>query len=116
MLSNLQNITILAPSNDALDSVNSDNIGMLTNSAYLQALLSYHVLNGTYYNTTFSNESMFIPTALMNETYTNVTGGQVVEARLYDNNVTFFSALKENATIVTPVSISQANDEKSMEV
>lgn len=102
MLSNLQNITILAPSNDALDSVNSDNIGMLTNSAYLQALLSYHVLNGTYYNTTFGNESMFIPTALMNETYTNVTGGQVVEARLWDNNVTFFSALKENATIVTP--------------
>ncbi|KAI1767950.1 FAS1 domain-containing protein [Hypoxylon sp. FL1150] len=101
-LNNMQNVTILAPSNDALNSLNSDNIGMLTNSAYLQALLSYHVLNGTYYNTTFTNESMFIPTALTNKTYANVTGGQVVEAQLYNNNVTFFSALKENATIVTP--------------
>ncbi|KAI0160055.1 FAS1 domain-containing protein [Hypoxylon sp. FL1284] len=103
-LSRLENVTILAPSNDALNALtsNSDTIALLTNPAYLQAMLSYHVLNGTYYNTSFSNESMFIPTTLTNMTYTNVTGGQVVEARIYDNNVTFFSALKENATISMP--------------
>ncbi|KAI1396454.1 FAS1 domain-containing protein [Hypoxylon fuscum] len=103
-LNNLRNVTILAPSNDALSSLmsSSDTVSLLSNSGYLQALLNYHVLNGTYYNTSFSNDSVFIPTALTNETYTNVTGGQVVEAQMRDNNVTFFSALKENATIVTP--------------
>ncbi|KAI4862821.1 FAS1 domain-containing protein [Hypoxylon rubiginosum] len=101
-LNNLQNVTVLAPSNDALNALDGDTARLLTNSDYLQALLNYHVLNGTYYNTSFGDDSVFIPTALTNETYTNVTGGQVVEARLNDNNVTFFSALKQNASIVTP--------------
>ncbi|KAI1407655.1 FAS1 domain-containing protein [Hypoxylon sp. FL1857] len=100
-LNNLQNVTILAPNNDALGALN-DTTSLLTDPGYLQALLSYHVLNGTYHNTSFTNQSIFIPTTLTNSTYTNVTGGQVVEARLYDNNVTFFSALKQNASIVTP--------------
>ncbi|KAI0100438.1 FAS1 domain-containing protein [Hypoxylon sp. NC0597] len=100
-LNNLQNVTILAPSNDALGALN-DTASLLSDSGYLQALLSYHVLNGTYHNTSFTNQSVFIPTTLTNSTYTNVTGGQVVEARLYDNNVTFFSALKQNASIITP--------------
>ncbi|KAI1138386.1 FAS1 domain-containing protein [Hypoxylon sp. FL0543] len=99
-LNNLQNVTILAPSNDAFGALN-DTTSLLTDTGYLQALLSYHVLNGTYHNTSFTNQSVFIPTTLTNSTYTNVTGGQVVEARLYDNNVTFFSALKQNASIVT---------------
>ncbi|KAI1099334.1 FAS1 domain-containing protein [Jackrogersella minutella] len=101
---NLKNVTILAPSNDALNALVKDNdtATALANSGYLQALLSYHVLNGTYHNTSFSNESVFIHTTLTNSTYTNVTDGQVVEARLNDNNVTFFSALKQNASIITP--------------
>ncbi|KAF3065261.1 Transforming growth factor-beta-induced protein ig-h3 [Daldinia childiae] len=103
-LNRLQNVTILAPSNDALSAVTSNNESalLLANSDYLQALLSYHILNGTYHNDSFGDESVFIPTLLTNKTYTNVTGGQVVEAQLHDNNVTFFSALKENATIITP--------------
>ncbi|KAI2778001.1 FAS1 domain-containing protein [Daldinia loculata] len=103
-LNKLQNVTILAPSNDAISAQTSNNetAFQLDDSDYLQALLSYHILNGTYHNDSFGNESVFIPTLLTNKTYTNVTGGQVVEARLHDNNVTFFSALKENATIITP--------------
>ncbi|KAI0847195.1 FAS1 domain-containing protein [Daldinia vernicosa] len=103
-LNELQNVTILAPSNDAWSALtsNPETSLLLTNSDYLQAFLSYHVLNGTYYNDSFNDEPVFIPTLLTNESYTNVTGGQVVEARLYDNNVTFFSAMKENATIITP--------------
>ncbi|KAI0884035.1 FAS1 domain-containing protein [Annulohypoxylon maeteangense] len=100
---NLKNVTILAPSNDALESLvkDTDTLSRFTKSGYLQALLSYHVLNGTYHNTSFTNESIFIHTSLDNSTYSNVTGGQVVEARLHDNNVTFFTALKQNASIVT---------------
>ncbi|KAI1454187.1 FAS1 domain-containing protein [Annulohypoxylon moriforme] len=103
-LNNLKNVTILAPSNDALESLTKDNdtLSQFTKSGYLQALLNYHVLNGTYHNSSFTNESVFIHTALTNSTYSNVTGGQVVEARLNDNNVTFFTALKQNASIITP--------------
>ncbi|KAI0378493.1 FAS1 domain-containing protein [Hypomontagnella monticulosa] len=102
-LNDLQNITILAPSNDAFGSLTSsnDSTSLLLDSDYIQALLSYHVLNGTYYNSSFGNDSMFIPTMLTNMNYTNVTDGQVVEARLDNSNVTFFSALKQNASIVT---------------
>ncbi|XDG02620.1 hypothetical protein ABKA04_002235 [Annulohypoxylon sp. FPYF3050] len=103
-LNNLRNVTILAPSNDALNSLTSDHntLSEYTQSGYLRALIDYHVLNGTYHNTSFTNESVFIHTALENSTYTNVTGGQVIEAKLVDNNVTFFTALKQNASIVTP--------------
>ncbi|KAI2607797.1 FAS1 domain-containing protein [Hypoxylon sp. NC1633] len=103
-LNSLQNVTILAPSNDALESLTSDSnsLSELTSSGYLQALLSYHVLNGTYRNSSFGDEAMFIPTILTNSTYTNVTGGQVVEVRRSDGNVTFFSGLRENATVITP--------------
>lgn len=104
----MKNITILAPSNDALGALTSsnDSTSLLFDSDYVQALLSYHVLNGTYYDSSFGNESIFIPTMLTNESYSNVTDGQVVEARLSDNNVTFFSALKQNASVVTAVSTS----------
>ncbi|KAI1802489.1 Fasciclin-domain-containing protein [Daldinia bambusicola] len=103
-LNRLQNVTILAPSNEAFSVLtsNKDSALLLANSDYVRALLNYHILNGTHYNESFGNDATFIPTLLTNNTYTNVTGGQVVEARLHDNNVTFFSALKENATIVTP--------------
>ncbi|KAI8956633.1 Fasciclin-domain-containing protein [Daldinia sp. FL1419] len=103
-LNKLQNVTILAPSNDALKALTSNpqTALQLADSDYLRALLNYHILNGTYHNTSFGDETQFIPTLLSNRTYANVTGGQVVEARPSENNVTFFSALKENATIITP--------------
>jgi uncharacterized surface protein with fasciclin (FAS1) repeats len=99
-------VTILAPNNDALSALlnNSDAAATLSDSGAVDALLSYHVLRGTYYADSFTNTSMFIPTLLVNETYANITGGQRVEARVSDSNVTFFSGLKQNATVLTPVS------------
>ncbi|KAF7531007.1 hypothetical protein G7054_g9318 [Neopestalotiopsis clavispora] len=103
-LDQLSNVTILAPNNDALSALlnNSDAAATLSDSGAVDALLSYHVLRGTYYADSFTNTSMFIPTLLVNETYANITGGQRVEARVSDSNVTFFSGLKQNATVLTP--------------
>lgn len=42
------------------------------------ALLEYHVLNGSFASTAVTNNVQFVSTLLVNETYTNVTGGQVV--------------------------------------
>lgn len=44
--------------------------------------------------------SSFIPTALMNMSYANVTGGQRVEAMMVGKNVEFFGGLLQNVTVV----------------
>lgn len=78
-LSTARNITILAPSNEAFSTfLNASSAAPSTD--VVAALLSYHVLNGTYPSSSVTNTSTIIPTLLNNSTYTNVTGGQVVSA------------------------------------
>ncbi|KAJ4994129.1 fasciclin domain-containing protein [Stagonosporopsis vannaccii] len=99
-LGSAQNITILAPSNDALNAVGNETLSALTaDVGLLTALLQYHVLNGSILSSAITNQSAFVPTLLTNETYTNVTGGQVVEAVANDGNVTFFSGLLANSSV-----------------
>ncbi|KAF0325878.1 fasciclin domain-containing protein [Colletotrichum asianum] len=101
-LAQAQNITILAPSNAALDEFLKTPAVMQAVAAdpgLVSAILSYHVLNGTYYASAFTEQPQFIPTLLQNETYTNITGGQRVQAQTVGGNVTFFTALRENSTV-----------------
>ncbi|KAF4629444.1 hypothetical protein G7Y89_g8700 [Cudoniella acicularis] len=102
-LGNATNITILAPSNEALTTFLNSTAGMNTAniSGAVTALLQYHVLNGTYHN--FTTRPEFIPTMLSNATLANVTGGQRVEATRNGTNVTFLSGLVERSLV------SQAN-------
>ncbi|KAJ4305378.1 hypothetical protein N0V90_000909 [Kalmusia sp. IMI 367209] len=102
-LSQANNITILAPSNDAFTEFASTDAGrdVASNPGLLAALLQYHVLNGTFQSSQVSNTSTFIPTLLTNETYANVTGGQVVEAIQVGNETVFYSGLLQNATVTT---------------
>jgi uncharacterized surface protein with fasciclin (FAS1) repeats len=105
-LNSARNITILAPSNDALATFLNDSqraIAIAQNPGILAALLTYHVLNGTYYASSFTNTSMFIPTLLTNQTYTNITGGQRVQALANNGTVSIYTALKENSTVVAAV-------------
>lgn len=101
-----RNVTLLAPSNDAISALLNSSTGkMLTADPGLaQAVLQYHVLNGTYYASQVTNMSTFIPTMLNNMTYSNVTGGQRVNAILEGSNVTFFSGLNMNTTVMQAVS------------
>ena len=101
-LGSLTNITILAPNNDALGRFLNSSSSVPSADA-VTALLSYHVLNGTYYASNITSTPAFVPTLLANETYANVTGGQVVEAMAMNNSVLFYSGLGENSTVVTPV-------------
>ncbi|KAF7561332.1 hypothetical protein G7046_g2811 [Stylonectria norvegica] len=99
-LANITNITILAPSNDALNAFlnNSAVTAMVAaDSGLVPAILSYHVLNGTYLASDFSTTPMFIESLLANQTYENVTGGQVVEALAQGDTVSFYSALKSES-------------------
>lgn len=99
-LGQLQNITLLAPNNDAFGKLlNSSGAAALTNNdtSLIEALFSYHVLNGSFSNVT---NTSFIPTLLQPPQYANVTGGQVVAAVPGQNGTTFFSGLLQNASSV----------------
>lgn len=102
-LSNATNITILAPSNEAFTEFGNTDLGRLVanDSSLLAALLQYHVLNGSYEASRITNESSFLPTLLNNETYANVTGGQVVQAVKIGNETVFYSGLLQNSTVTT---------------
>jgi len=103
----LSNITILAPSNEALNTLISGadaaTAAMLAMPDFIQAVLSYHIVNGTYYASAFSETPAFVPTILMNETFTNVTGGQRVEGVLDDGKVVIRSGLGMESTVTSAV-------------
>jgi len=99
-LGSSQNVTILAPSNQAFESIGNETLTALgSNAGLLTALLQYHVLNGTFLSSAITNQSAFVPTLLTNPLFTNVTGGQVVDAKTSGDNVTFFSGLLANSTV-----------------
>merc|ERR1712222_47218 len=102
-LASWEDVTILAPSNDALETLmNSDAGSMLDNDEFVQSLLRYHVLNGTVYSSNITQTPIFAPTYLNSSMYSNVTGGQVVAARLEDDEVQFVSGLKQVSTVAQP--------------
>ena len=104
-LSSAQNVTILAPSNAAFEAIGNETVQALANNTgLLTALLQYHVLDGTYLSSAITNQSAFVPSMLTNQLFTNVTGGQVVEAVTTGDNVTFFSGLLANSTVSQAVS------------
>jgi uncharacterized surface protein with fasciclin (FAS1) repeats len=99
-LASLQNITLLAPNNDAFARLLNSSAGaalVQNDTTLIQALFTYHVLEGTYTNFT---DTQFIPTLLQPPQFTNVTGGQVVEAVAGDNSTAFFSGLLNNASSI----------------
>ncbi|KAI8648656.1 hypothetical protein NCS57_01477400 [Fusarium keratoplasticum] len=101
-LADLDNITILAPSNEALsDFLNSTNITNFVPEAsnVVSAILSYHVLNGSWYAGNFTDTPVFIPSLLNNQTWENVTGGQVVEGVAVEGIVSFYSAFRAEANV-----------------
>jgi len=104
-LGGAQNITLLAPSNDAIGALNSS--GILSSGGQeglIQALLNYHVLVGVF-NSSSITETPAFPATLLNDTaYANVTGGQVLEVRVEDDEVTAISGFKNNVTVTEAVS------------
>ncbi|KAK5117741.1 hypothetical protein LTR85_008716 [Meristemomyces frigidus] len=100
-LGNRTNITLFAPSNTALSTLNSS--GLLAQAAsvdgLIQSLLSYHVLDGMFYAENITTTPQFPHTSLNSSTYSNVTGGQVVECRLDGMTAEIISGLKSVANV-----------------
>jgi hypothetical protein len=94
------NFTFLAPNNNAISAW----LTAIHSQDYIEATLEYHLLNGTYPTASLSNTPQFIPTRLNNNSYSNITGGQRVEA-LNDGRARFVSGLNTTSNIVTAVSV-----------
>lgn len=99
MLNSLTDITILAPNNDALKTFLGNTSVSDISPQQIGAILSYHVLNGTYYSDNVTDTPSFLPTLLNATEFANVTGGQVVEAIKTDNNVTFLSGFRKQSNV-----------------
>lgn len=109
MLSNAQGVTMLAPSNNALNQLT--NTGLATqlgeDANLLTAFLSYHVLNGTYSISDLSSgltTTSSVPTLLDIAAYSNVTGGQRVAARSQNGAVTLISGNGAQSNVESSVS------------
>lgn len=100
-LNGLSNFTILAPNNTAFSHFMSSPEGSLLtlndqeSMQRLTALLSYHVLNATYLD---FHDNEILHTRLTAPQFTNVTGGQVIQAfdKKHHQNV-FYSGLLSTA-------------------
>jgi uncharacterized surface protein with fasciclin (FAS1) repeats len=104
-LANATNVTLFAPNNDALNAVSSVLASQGGNSGdFVQALLSYHVLSGMIYAANISSTPAFPHTTLNNTAYSNVTGGQVIEAVVNGDAVEIVSGLKSVANVTQAVS------------
>jgi uncharacterized surface protein with fasciclin (FAS1) repeats len=100
LLDTANNFTLLAPTDTAITTW-LESTSNVSNST-IEASLMYHLLAGIYPKESLGDISAFIPTALSNVTYTNVTGGQRVEA-VNNGSVRFISGNKETSLVMTPV-------------
>lgn len=105
-LSEAQNVTLLAPSNQALEALNSTGGSQASQEGFIQALLNYHVLVGQFTSENITETPTFAPTLLNDTAFANVTGGQVVELRADDDDVFVISGLKNNASVTEAVSVT----------
>lgn len=100
-LGSATNITILAPSNAAFAKFlnNSGANATLGNTDLVQAILSYHILNGTINSTQITSNATFVPTHLNSPLLANVTGGQRVEALNNSGTVQIISGLLATSNV-----------------
>ncbi|KIX03418.1 uncharacterized protein Z518_06970 [Rhinocladiella mackenziei CBS 650.93] len=92
--------SLLVPNDQAIALYNADNPQLEQDEDNLRAIVLYHITNGTHPSATFGLQPLFVPTLLTNSSYTNVTGGQVVEIASQDNKPTVVSGVKAVSHVV----------------
>ena len=105
-LAQLEDSTILAPSNDALAKYLRSPAGSAfrgNNTRIVEALLSYHVLTEVVPSSAFETTPAFVPTLLQAPTYHNVTDGQKVSGALNGSSVEVTTGLKLVSNVVQAV-------------
>jgi uncharacterized surface protein with fasciclin (FAS1) repeats len=91
-ISRAQGVTLLAPSNNALDQLYASQLPtqLANDPNLLVAFLSYHALPGVYFFDDFlSVPAAAVPSFMNMAAFSNVSGGQVVRSRSKNGGVTF---------------------------
>jgi len=108
-LSFQNDVTILAPSNDAFAKIPYTTLGpafQSNQSDIIRSVLEYHIIPGLHPADSYNGSLKFTPTWLNNKTYTNVTGGQVVGGVQQAGNVNVFtSGMGSRSTLMQAVSL-----------
>jgi uncharacterized surface protein with fasciclin (FAS1) repeats len=99
-------LKVLAPSDEAFAKYWQSTKVASNDTDHLEAILTYHVLQGIHADTFLDAPPQFIPTLLTNSSYANVTGGQRVEAISSGGGVNFYSAFKTVSHLIAPVRCS----------
>ena len=105
---------VLAPSDEAFAKYWNSNKAASNDTDHLEAVLTYHLLQGIHADVFLDVPPQFIPTLLRNSSYTNVTGGQRVEAVSSGGRVNFYSAVKSISHLITPVRCSTSQTRKCL--
>lgn len=100
-----RNVTIFAPSNQALAAIASAGV---PDSRVVEALLRYHVVKGVVRSSAITQTAAFAPTLLDYSTPlqgggvvgSNVTGGQVISAQVQNGSVILTTGLKATSKVV----------------
>ena len=113
VLGGLSGVTILAPTDSAFEALLGGNTTQEAfsisqqDAAAVARILSYHVLNGTYTSSDFSETPAFAQTLLTPSSdepfVSNVTGGQNVGLVLDGENATILSGELQSANVVQAV-------------
>jgi len=102
-LEGLENVTLLAPDNNAFHQLTgtTDITSVEVDEDANQALLRYHILNGTY-KSFGSGERHSIPSLLQPSEFANVTGGQMVvtQGSSITTTTRFISGLLQRSTTI----------------
>jgi uncharacterized surface protein with fasciclin (FAS1) repeats len=76
--------------------------GNIQDTGVLRGLLEYHLLQNLHPSLSFDATPQFLPSILTNQSFTNVTGGQVVEVISQNGEVSIFTAVKAQSKITVP--------------
>ncbi|KAH8750015.1 FAS1 domain-containing protein [Hyaloscypha sp. PMI_1271] len=90
------NFTFLAPTDDAISTWLAGN----RSQSWIEATLTYHLLSGSHPTALLSTTAQFVPSALSNTSFANVTGGQRIEASRPDETI-FQSGNKTSSKLVS---------------
>jgi uncharacterized surface protein with fasciclin (FAS1) repeats len=106
------NLTILAPTNQAFEALLAGGSNVASqaikdrNRAAVEALIAYHVINGTYTSTDFMDAPKYVNTIFdqsKSPFSTNVGGGQKVGLVKQGGNATFLSGELQSSNVVQAV-------------
>jgi uncharacterized surface protein with fasciclin (FAS1) repeats len=98
-LDKVQNVTILAPNNDAITAFLAQNPNAARDQNAVSGVLSYHVVRGVWGSDAFMDMPMFAET-MLGLPWANLTSGQKVELVKMNNKAMILSGFKQPSTVI----------------